>query len=58
MHSIYNISAEGKEKVDLYHFSPFGSTWPVLERTLLYFTFVYNIKLNLRHNTVFQRTFC
>jgi hypothetical protein len=57
MHSMYNISAEGKERVELHHFSPSGPSWPVLGWTSLYITLMYNIKLNLRHNTVFQMTF-
>ena len=31
-------SAEVKERVELYLYSPYGPSWPVLGRILLYFT--------------------
>jgi len=34
-------SAEVKERVELYLYSPSGPSWPFLWRTLLYFTLLY-----------------
>jgi hypothetical protein len=41
------FSAEVKEKVELYLYPPSGPSWPVLGRTLLYFTLNFILRWNV-----------
>jgi hypothetical protein len=41
-------SAEVKERVELYLYSPFGPSWPVIGKTLLFYTVSYTVTYRVK----------